>query len=157
MSPRERKSGKLLLDTGEFRALTDEVVEAARDELAEGVRAELRDAFRDAGQPSWPSTPRPSDSGEALRKFIQEQVTNAYATMRDECVARGPIATLRKELQKDMKELDVTVTKVLNEQATARGKELARVQFVGWIIAILSGAGALFNIIWTLLKASSHG
>jgi hypothetical protein len=155
MGTRERKSGKLLLDTGEFRVITGELIEAARDKVAEDMaRAKQEELERTRRQcVPWPLTPTPSDSGEALRKFVHEEIDKAQVNAQNACVASGPIATLRGEYRDDMQQLQTTITTVLNEQATSRGKELARVQFVGWIIAALSGVGVLFNIAWTLSKA----
>ena len=180
MSTRERKSGRLLLDTGQFEAIKDEVIEAAKDEIVEAAKDELSELRVPVAAPPRFGTPAPSDSNESLRTFVAD----IYRGLQAECMASGPLSKLAEELrsmQKEtnqaisgilhsgpivklteelhglQKEMGAVVNGILQEQAASRGQDLERSKRTAWLVAGFTIAGVLFNILWRVLAIRPGG
>jgi hypothetical protein len=141
-----RKSGKLILDTGQFEAIKDEIIEAAR----EGIPALHGTPAPVLAIPKAPATPPPSDSSEALRSFC----VGVYKTMQAECVTAGPISALAKEVREGQKAMNDAITQILAERDS---QELARSKHLTWIVASFTIGGVLFNVLWRVLSAHGGG
>jgi chromosome segregation ATPase len=159
MSPRKTGTGRLVLDTGEWDALKEEVKEEVRDEVMEEVNSarESRESAREAREPSAAPPLRVADSGEHLRVIASEM----YAAKQKECLTTGPVGQLTRELRdvkQEVSTMTTQITTVQNEIKTASAmKELQERLFAKRLTLVVGGStmiGVLANvasIIWTLI------
>ena len=141
MAARRTGSGRLSLDTGEWQALKDEVVEEVRQETTR--------------EPEVISA-RPSDSAD----FVRAIAGDVYTTKQRECFTTGPVAQLKADLSAVKREVGTVITQVNDIQSelkTAREvKDLQDRTFNRRLTLIVGGftmlgvMGNLINIVWTI-------
>lgn len=143
--PRKTGSGRLMVDTGEWQALKDEVV----DEVAAKVLHETQD--KDS-EPK-PASLRAVDSSEYIRAIANE----VYVGKQHECLTIGPVGQLTSALQGirvEVKAVKEQVDDVQNEIQTARAVKETQERAFGrrltWIVGGSTILGVLFNIFWAI-------
>lgn len=148
MAARKTGSGRLLLNTGEWEALKDEVKEEvlADMEQPQPTRPELT------------SLPRPADSSES---YIRAIAADVYTAKQRECFTSGPVGQLTnevRELRREVKTVTAQVTDVQSDLQTARQvKELQErtlARRLTWLVGGFTMAGVLanvLNILWAIV------
>lgn len=151
MASRKTGSGRLVLDTGEWEAFKDEVVEELSHEAVQAREAaQAREAMEAGGA-------RASDSSERFRAIASD----VCAGKQRECATSGPLAQLTTSLRTVKREVATmteqvseiqselkTAREVVGAQDRASNKRLTL--FVGGF-TVLGVLGNLINIVWTLV------
>lgn len=151
MAARRTGNGRFLLDTGEWEALKDEVVQELKDEVQDekAGRSEYR-------TPKVEIPLRPAESSDVMRAIALE----VYDKKREDCITNGPVGQLTRELRELREELKNVTTQVRNVQGdlqtTSRIEETRDRAFVRRLTLWVGGStivgvlANLFNILWTL-------
>jgi hypothetical protein len=138
MAARKTGSGRLMLDTGEWEALKEEIVE----EVMQGAAP--------THVPEIPSK-RTSDSNDFIRAIAGE----VYTTKQRECYTVGPVGQLTEQ----MKTVTTHMTEVQSDLRTAREVKAVedrafnkRLTLIVGGFTVLGVMGNLINIVWTLVN-----
>lgn len=145
--PRKTGSGRLMVDTGEWQAFKDDVVDE--------VTAKMLHETQDEDSAPTPAL-RTVDSSEYIRAIANE----VYAGKQRECLTTGPVGQLTHELHElrvEMKAVKEQVDDVqVDLQTTSKVKEAQERNFTRRLTLIVGGFtvagvfGNLLNIIWTM-------
>jgi hypothetical protein len=134
MAARKTSSGRLLLDTGEWEALKDQVAEEV---LQEVTQTEVPGA-------------RPGDSAD----FIRAIANDVYTTKQRECVTTGPVAQLTvglKTVETKVEAVASDVRGVQGELKTAREvkevQDRAASRRLALIVGSFTAVGVLANLL----------
>ncbi len=137
MASRRTGSGRLMLDTGEWEALKEEVIE----EVMQGA-APLH-------VPEMPK--RTNDSSDFIRAIAGE----VYTAKQRECYTVGPVGQLTEQ----MKTVTTHMADVQSDLRTAREVKAVedrafnkRLTLIVGGFTVLGVMGNLINIIWTLVN-----